>query len=323
MKAEHKRSKLFISLLLALAGPAALACSTPPAAMIDIDANSYYTDSHHSVIDPVLRARNIANTKPIEDFLAEVANGASLYQADPKAKQEDGACALAWLASWAEQRALLGKLSSEQAFYVRKWTLGGMALSYAKLKPLAAGAQRQAIETWLKALAEATMAHSEAHKGVRNNHYYWEGLAVTAAGAVTGEQRYLDWGRKVFDQAMAQVAADGSLPREMERAAKALHYHVFSIVPLTMMASILDLHSARLDQLAQFVIAAAADPSGIEKATGVKQEPASKGDMAQWRLVYGRHEGKPELIMGVPARQARLGGDMNQLNPLEHPAPAK
>jgi poly(beta-D-mannuronate) lyase len=52
---------------------AAAACEAPPPARIDIDANSYYSDKHHSVIDPVLRARNIANTKPIEDFLLQVA----------------------------------------------------------------------------------------------------------------------------------------------------------------------------------------------------------------------------------------------------------
>ncbi len=40
---------------------------------------------------------------------------------------------------------MLGKLSSEQAYYVRKWTLGGMALSYARVKPAAGAAQQQAI----------------------------------------------------------------------------------------------------------------------------------------------------------------------------------
>lgn len=155
-----KRTKLFTGLLLALIVPAAMAldCPAPPPAMMDIDANSYYTDAHHSVIDPVLRARNIANTKPIEDFLAQVAKSAS---------QGDAACALEWLNNWAGQRALTGKLSSEQAWYVRKWTLGGMALSYARVKPAVSAAQRQAIESWFKTLADATMAHSDAHTRAR------------------------------------------------------------------------------------------------------------------------------------------------------------
>jgi poly(beta-D-mannuronate) lyase len=308
------------SLLGALAAPAAQACSAAPPAVIDIDANSYYSDSHHSVIDPVRRARNIAQTKPIEDFLAEAANAASRYQADPKGQLEQAQCALAWLADWADHKAMLGTLTTEQSYYVRKWTLGGLALSYARLKPAAGGAQRQSIETWLRALADATIAHSEAHKGIRNNHYYWEGLAVTAVGGVTREPRYLDWGHKVFDAAMAQVAADGSLPQEMERASKALHYHVFSMAPLVMSASILDLHSPKLDQLVRFTSAAASDPAGIERATGFAQERANSGEMTGWQMVYARHEGKPAPA-GTASRQARMGGDLNQANPLEHPAP--
>lgn len=305
--------KLLSFFCLGLVAAPVLACAPAPTAMIDIDANGYYTDSHHSVIDPVLRARNIANTKPIDDFLDEVAKGASRYQAG----QDDGSCALAWLDDWAGQRALLGKLSSEQAYYVRKWTLGGMALSYARLKPAASASQRQAIEAWLKTLADATMAHSDAHKGVRNNHYYWEGLAVTAVGGVTGDARYLDWGRKVFDHAMSQVAADGSLPAEMERAAKALHYHVFAAVPLVMMASILDVHPARLDQLMRFTIASAQDTSAMEKATGFAQEKASTSEMS-FAIIYARHEGKPELMPAKANFQPRLGGDLNLANPLEH-----
>jgi hypothetical protein len=63
-----------LTCILLMLARAAAACEAPPPARIDIDANSYYSDKHHSVIDPVLRARNIANTKPIEDFLSQVAD---------------------------------------------------------------------------------------------------------------------------------------------------------------------------------------------------------------------------------------------------------
>jgi poly(beta-D-mannuronate) lyase len=295
-----------------LAAPAVFACGVVPPASIDIDANSYYSDAHHSVIDPVLRARNIANTKPIEDFLDHVAKDAGA--------QGDAACALTWLDSWAGQKALLGKLTSEQSYYVRKWTLGGMALSYARVQASATPAQRQAIEGWFKTLADATIAHSDAKKGGRNNHYYWEGLAVTAVGGVTRDKRYLDWGRKVFDHAMGQMAADGSLPAEMERGVKALHYQVYATVPLVMMASVLDLHDPKLDTLVGFTVAASANPSGIAKATGFEQERVGVRDVL---TIYGRHEGKPVEAGGKPQWQPRLGGDLNSPNPLEHVAAVK
>jgi poly(beta-D-mannuronate) lyase len=106
------------------------------------------------------------------------------------------------------------------------------------------------------------MRHSDAHKGVRNNHYYWEGLAVTATGAVTGDARSLAWGRKVFDHAMGQIEADGSLPLELARGRKALSYHLYAAAPLVMMASILDLDAAPLERLVAYSVAGVANPVG-------------------------------------------------------------
>lgn len=305
-----------LGLLFALGAGDALACNPPPAAVIDINANRYYVDKHNSVIDPVLRARNIAAVQPVDDFLDAVARTASAYQAAPNEARDQAQCGLLWLASWANDKALLGKMATNQSYYQRKWTLSGLALSYAKLKPAASDIQRQGIESWLKLLADATMAHSDAYTGARNNHYYWEGLAVTAVGGVTGDARYLNWGRKVFDEAMSQVAADGSLPREMERAVKALHYHLFAVTPLVMMASILDLRSPKLDQLVQFTLDGVADPANIERMTGFVQERPH--EPLSWKAVYDRHAERPVSAAAPTNWQPRLGGDLKLANPLEH-----
>jgi poly(beta-D-mannuronate) lyase len=306
-------------LLLMLAAGVANACDSVPPAVVDITANRYYTDANNSVIDPVLRAQNIAAVKPVEDFLSAVARAASAYQASPDKAAQEAQCGLVWLASWANSKAMLGKMSSNQAYYTRKWTLGGLSLSYAKLKPAASEAQRRDIEAWLKVLAGLTIEHSDNHKGVRNNHYYWEGLAVTATGAVTGDARALAWGRKVFDEAMSHIASDGSLPLEMARATKALHYHLFAVEPLVMMASILDLRSPKLELLLQFTLASAADPSAMQKATGFVQEPA-RGPF-NWKVIHARHLGGPSATAAPTSWQPRLGGDLQIANPLEHLAP--
>ena len=316
---KNPHTSFIAALALALAAGGAAACDAPPPAVIDIDANSYYIDANHSIIDPKLKARNVAATKPVDDFLNHISDVASKYQAAPAAHSDDARCAASWLVDWAGHHALMGKMTTEQSYYTRKWNLGGLALSYAKLRDVASVAQQQAIETWLRELADATMAHSDAHKGARNNHYYWEGLAVTAVGGITKDARYLDWGRKVFDDAMAQVAPDGSLPREMERAVKALSYHTFSVTPLVMIASILDLHSTKLDQLVQFTMANAKDPAAIEKATGFKQEAVGSGALA-WEVIYVRHEGHASFAPVAPNRQPRLGGEIVLANPLEHVA---
>jgi poly(beta-D-mannuronate) lyase len=320
------RTTLLATMLFSLGAVGAntaRACEAPPPAVIDIDANSYYTDKNHSVIDPVRKARNEAATRPVDAFLEAVARNASAYQAAPEAapsaKGGEAQCALQWLSAWAKGGAMLGRMSSNQSYYTRKWALGGLALSYAKLKPAADAGQRQLIEPWLKALAEGTVVHSDANKGVRNNHYYWEGLAVASVGAVTGDERFLAWGRKVFDHAMSQIAADGSLPLEMARASKALHYHSFAAEPLVMLASVLDVQSPKLDQLVRFTLQGIADPSGIEKATGITQERLR--GTPSWKTVYDRHAaaaGTP-VTSGTPNLwQPRMGGDLRLPNPLEH-----
>lgn len=304
-------------LLLALASGGAAACDAPPPPVVDIDANRYYIDDRSSIIDPVLKVRNEAAVKPVNDYLEVVARSADAWQR--KRDPQDARCALGWLESWARQGAMLGKMTTNQSWYTRKWTLGGLALSYARVQPAATPAQRKAIEDWFRALAELTIAHADANKGVRNNHYYWEGQAIAAVGAVTGNERYLAWGRKVFDHAMGQVQPDGSLPHEMARAAKALHYHLYAAAPLVMMASIYDVQHPALDRLIRFSVDAVANPATIERMAGVPQERPSR--VPGWIAIYDRHAAQPVSNVPPPANNwdARMGGDRSLPNPLEHP----
>ncbi|WP_288379969.1 alginate lyase family protein [uncultured Massilia sp.] len=304
---------LFLSVF---AQGAALACEAAPPVVRDIDANRYYTDSRSSIVDPVLKARNEAAVRPVNDYLEGVARAANAWQRD--GKPADAQCGLGWLQAWADGGGMLGTMTTNQSWYTRKWTLSGLALSYARVKPQATPAQRAAIEAWLRRLADLTIAHADAHKGVRNNHYYWEGLAVTATGAVTGEARYLAWGRKVFDHAMGQIQPDGSLPLEVARAGKALGYHLYAAAPLVLMASILDLQHPNLDRLVRFGAANVADPSVLQRMTGAEQEKPSR--MPGWVAIYDRHAAEPWAKEAPPANNwdARMGGDRSLPNPLEH-----
>ena len=312
---------LVSSLLTLLAPCAALACDAPPPAVHDIDANRYYVDARSSIVDPALKARNEAAVKPVNDYLDVIARSAGDWQAG---RDPDGArCALAWLDAWAEHNALLGKMTTRQSYYTRKWTLGGLALSYARVRPAATQAQRDAIDAWLRRLADVTIEHAEQHKGVRNNHYYWEGLAVTAVGGVTGESRYLDWGRKVFRHAMGQIQPDGSLPLEVARAGKALSYHLYSAAPLVMMASILELDDPALERLLRFSVQSVADPAALERLAGAPQEMPPR--VPGWIAIHERRSGQRIAPDAPPANNwdARMGGDRNLANPLEHPRAAQ
>jgi len=305
-----------ITMALSALAHGAFACEAPPPAVRDIDANRYYLDTRSSIVDPALKARNEAAVKPVNDYLEGVARAADAFQRG--GKQADAQCALGSLQAWADGGGMLGTMSTNQSWYTRKWTLSGLALSYARVQAAATPAQRQAIEAWLRQLADLTIAHADAHKGVRNNHYYWEGLAITATGAVTGEARYLAWGRKVFDHAIGQIQPDGSLPLEVARAGKALSYHLYAAAPLVMMASILDLQHPNLDRLVRFGAANVVDSSALQRMTGVAQETPSR--MPGWVAIYNRHAAQPLAGEAPPANNwdARMGGDRSLPNPLEH-----
>jgi poly(beta-D-mannuronate) lyase len=292
-------------------------CPAPPPAQRDIIADGYYDDPPvYSHIDPVRHTAYEAAVGPLEAYLHTVAKLASNGEKE---------CALRWLVSWAEGDAMLGTIKKEQAHYERKWLLSGLALSYAKVRDDASRDQKAAIDTWLQALADGVMAHSNAYKGERNNHYYWEGLAVGATGAVTGNAKDLAWGRKVFRDAMANIADDGTLPRELSRGGRAFHYHLFAAAPLAMLESILDEHSPKMDKLAGFCIQAFTLPGVMEKRAGAIQIGVLSDD-ADWLAVFfRRHHRLPDtkIMRAIPISDkpyvSRLGGSLDTANPLEHP----
>jgi hypothetical protein len=73
----------------------------------------------------------------------------------------------------------------------------------------------------------------------------------------------------------------------------------------------------------RFTLHGIADPSAIEKATGIAQERI-KGTPS-WKIVYDRHTGAAAVAVAVAAPagpkalwEPRMGGDIAIANPLEH-----
>jgi poly(beta-D-mannuronate) lyase len=299
-------------------GATASGCKAPPAAIVDFTTVSYYTDAHHSEADPSLKEKEESDVKPVKEFEKGVATYASAYT---QGDSEAGGCALSWLSDWAAKGAFLGKMGSGQAYDTQKWLLASVALGYGRVKQRAAAADATQIENWLKELAERVMAFTEQTPKIRNNHYYWNGLAVTAVGAITHEKTYLDFGSQVFDTAMGQISDDGSLPLELRRGKKAARYHAFAAGALVMMSSILDQNSAQLDKLVEYTFNAARDPGAIEAKTGVAQDPLRPVDM-EWLRIYLRRHSNSQMTAYESSQPSHpdelLGGDLSLANPLEH-----
>ncbi|MEQ1714237.1 MAG: alginate lyase family protein, partial [Hyphomicrobium sp.] len=299
---------------------AATSCPASPLPIRDLALDRYYGDKTGSEVDPARKAAHADATRPRVDYLRTVTD-----TADRAVARRDAAaasCAAAWLEAWARADALLGQMSGPQAQSQRKWDLAGLALAYLKIKPMLDTPTRAAIGPWLIRLADAAHAHAVESKSKRNNHWYWLGVSVGATALATGSARHWDIARGIMADAARDIAADGTLPLELQRGKRALHYHAFSVTALVTLA---ELGAARgedwtaagdgaLHRLVRATVSGLADPAVFDRLAGVTQErPVNPG--SGWLALYAaRHPGRlPDTHPAIPARHRWLGGDVRVL----------
>jgi poly(beta-D-mannuronate) lyase len=295
----------------------------------DLIGVSFYVDKTHSVVDPVKKRENEAAVLPVRQFVASVTALADGWMRSSPAKPEYAKAALDQLFAWASASALLGEVN-QQGGYERKWTLGGLALGFLKVRtaPGLDPGKVAATEAWFSKVAAAVMPPYEDAKNSssRNNHAYWAGLAIAAAGVATNDHRLFDWGMNRARMGIAAIRADGTLPLEMDRATLALHYHAFALPPLVMLAEIgaangvelYDENNGALRRLADRVVVGMDDPGSFEKLAGVAQEfPLTthpKASYIAWGEAYYARFHDPRLLKWLgsgarPLEDQRLGGD--------------
>ncbi len=295
-------------------------CAAPPAPVRDLELARYYTDAAGTVIDPGIQARNKAVLAPINAFLAHVVRDADT--AVRLSKSAAAACALDWLQRWAQGEAWLGRMSSHQAEYQRKWDLAGVALAYLKVRPWASPAQRDAIEPWLIRFADGARAFFDDRNRRRNNHWYWLGLGVAGTALATGSERHWTMARTIFQDAARDIGPDGALQLEMDRGARALHYHSFSTTPLVVMAELAArrgedwyaLGDGALHRLVALTARGFVEPALFEAKAG-KAQSVPKQAGAGWPALYAqRFPGRlPARLPTGTDRHRWLGGDVSLL----------
>jgi poly(beta-D-mannuronate) lyase len=214
-------------------------------------------------------------------------------------------CAMTQTLTLAQDHALTGKMSSDQAYYVQGWVVGAIAIAYLKIRDgsLATPQQTETIAHWMQSVGEQTKQYYEAHKKAghgdsRNNHLYWAGVELAAIGVVANDRKDFDWAMATYDNGVDQIKPDGSLPLEMARGGRALHYHLYALAPLVLLAEFgeanhLDLYAhanGAIHRLVNFSVAGLQDPTPFVKATGVQQEipKTINGDQIGWAPPYAQ-----------------------------------
>ena len=108
---------------------------------------------------------------------------------------------------------------------------------------------------------------------------YWAGFAISATAIANNDRGLFRWATNAYKDGIHEIADDGTLPLEMERAQRALHYHLYALAPLMMLAEFgetngIDLYAERdyaIKRLVARCLSGLEDPSFFQQRTGVQQ----------------------------------------------------
>jgi poly(beta-D-mannuronate) lyase len=287
-------------------------CPATPNIPPDLITDGFYRldDPTHSIVDPARQAAYNKSSGPVKAAGQAVVAAADAYRTT--GSRQAAECTLKMISAMAQQHSLAGKMSSNQAYYVQGWVAGAIAIAYLKIRDahVAPHEQEKSIAAWLISVGEETKGYFDPRRAkgtsdARNNHSYWAGVELAAIGVAANNRSDFDWAVAAYDAGVKQIRPDGTLPLEMARAARALHYHLYALAPLVMIAEFgeangLDLYArsdGAIHRLADVSVAGLSNPELFAKATGVQQEVPARpsGDQIGWALPYEHRFPNPQL----------------------------
>jgi poly(beta-D-mannuronate) lyase len=286
----------------------------------DLTTSGFYSDKKGSIIDPEKWKAYAATSGPYKKLGQEIVDAADAYR--ETGSREAAGCAIQHMLAAAQDGVFTGKMSSNQAYYVQGWVIGAIAIAYLKIRGsgLIRSDESRAIQPWITDVVHQTMRYYDARqkKGTGdagNNHLYWAGVEVTAAGIATNNRKLFRWGIQTYDVGVAQIQPDGSLPREMRRGRRALHYHLYALAPLVYLAEFgedngLSLYAARnyaLKKLVKLSTDGLVDNSFFNKATGIPQDlpdgpPAA--EQISWAKIWVARFPDPTILKLVASARS-------------------
>ncbi|HEY4359197.1 MAG TPA: alginate lyase family protein [Acidobacteriaceae bacterium] len=281
----------------------AYVCPVLPHIPADLTTDGFYRldDPTHSIVDPVRQAAYNASSGPVKREGMDIVAAADAFRTTGSLQAAE--CVRSHILALAQGNSIAGKMSSNQAYYVQGWIAGAIAIDYLKVREAAPlnAEQTRLVGDWLHSIGAQTEHYYDGkrdHGDKGNNHLYWAGVELAAIGIAANRRDDLDWGLGTYETGVKQIRPDGTLPLEMARGSKALHYHLYALAPLVMLAEFgeangMDLYAhanGAIHRLVKVSVGGLADPTLFEKATGVKQEVprTPSGDQIGWAPPYVR-----------------------------------
>jgi poly(beta-D-mannuronate) lyase len=307
-------------------------CKKPPKPVRDLLFGGFYADKGSSIVDKEAMKRQTEARKPITRFENAIINMSDQYLRSPD--ERVARCVLDWMHAWAAADAMMGRVSSQGGF-VRKWGLAPISASYIKIRAASTldAEKRKTVLAWIRRWAKVVQNDYsfDTHRGSRrNNHLYWAAWSLTAASVALDDGGHWEWALDRYRFAVRQIKNDGTLPLEMARKSKALHYHLYSVAPLVLIAETaarngIDLYGERdgaLHRLIRRTLEGLDDPSFFERESGHSQNwvgTSVNGNKLAWLVPYHHRFPGPAtekwLARFDKFRDRRLGGDLKLLFP--------
>jgi poly(beta-D-mannuronate) lyase len=278
----------------------------------NLTTNGFYSDGKGSIVDPAKMAAYARTSGPHKKLGQEIVDAADFWRST--GSRQAAVCAMRHMEAAAREGVLTGRMSSRQAYYVQGWVIGAIAISWLKLQ--GSGVEkpesRKLVLPWLvQAVGQTQEFYASRH--AKNNHLYWAGVEVAAAGIADNNRKLLDWGISAYRTGIDQIQPDGSLPLEMRRGRRALHYHLYALSPLVYLADFgavngLDLFAERdhaLARLERLCVQGLYNNQFFVKATGIPQDTpygAPAAEQISWGAIW--EERFPDPRLAALLRQA-------------------
>ena len=278
----------------------------------DLTTNGFYSDGKGSIVDPAKMAEYARTSGPYKKLGQEIVDAADAWRST--GSREAAACAMQHMEAAARDGVFTGRMSSRQAYYVQGWVIGAIAISWLKIH--GSGVEtpdaRKLVLPWIvQVVHQSQDFYAAGH--AKNNHLYWAGVEVAAAGIAANDRGLFEWGVDAYRTGIAQIQPDGSMPLEMRRGRRALHYHLYALSPLVYLADFgavngIDLFAERnhaLARLERLCVQGLNDNQFFVKATGIPQDSpygAPAAEQISWGVIW--EERFPDPALAALLRQA-------------------
>ena len=156
---------------------------------------------------------------------------------------------------------------------------------------------------WFRALATDIQKDYLGPKAMKNNHATWAGVSIMMSAIALDDKNLFDWALQKYRESVDQIQDDGTLPLELARKGEALHYHYWTLTPLSIIAAYAEVNQVdlwsyrdhRIDRLEKLLIPTLSNPDEFEKVNHMKPARDLIGADHAWTEFFYKRTHVPEI----------------------------